>query len=59
LPSEVELLRDKIRWMLHNGGTWCVEWPKEWRPKDHPPLLKWLEGRIDEAVAKETNKGTP
>jgi len=55
-------LRARAHWMLHNGGLWCVEWPKEWKPSQHPPLLQWLSERIDKVVAaelvKEKNDGS-
>ena len=51
LRAEVERLRKRCDWMLHNGGTWCDEWPKEWVPGLHGPLILWLSARIDAALA--------
>lgn len=52
----------RCEWMLHNGGLWCDEWPKEWIPKMHGPLIPWLSKRIDTALtdsASEQESVTP
>ena len=50
--AEVAALRKRCDWMLHNGGTWCDEWPKEWVPGIHGPLIPWLSKRIDAALKR-------
>ena len=59
LQALVDKAVERARWMLHNGGLWCVNWPLEWRPAHDPPLLEWLSARIDSAIAAEAAKVKP